>query len=270
MISVLTFCALLWGIAATSFAGVHNYAGAYACRFFIGLGEAGFSPLIQVFLSRFYAREKLGIRVGIWLTMAPIGGFVNGIVAYGVSFIHGHLESWRILFLIEGGATVFLAIVAILVLPDDIPSCRWLSAEEKDFLMYERYMSMGPEVKEINWKQARGALYRWPQVMPMLINMCQQITGAALSAYLPTLLSENGFSGATAQIATLAPYGSAAVCMIIAAKLSDKFGNRGWPTQFGWMLLIIGFGIFLGIDTNNKPAHFVALILAETGHYSEY
>lgn len=31
--------------------------------------------------------------------------------------------------------------------------------------MYERYMSMGPEVKEINWKQARGALHRWPQVM---------------------------------------------------------------------------------------------------------
>lgn len=45
----------------------------------------------------------------------------------------------------------------------------------------------------------------------MLMNMCQQITGAALSAYLPTLLAENGFEGATAQIATLAPYGSAAV-----------------------------------------------------------
>jgi hypothetical protein len=26
-------------------------------------------------------------------------------------------------------------------------------------------MSMGPEVKAINWKQARGALYRWPQVL---------------------------------------------------------------------------------------------------------
>jgi hypothetical protein len=35
-------------------------------------------------------------------------------------------------------------------------------------VMYERYMSMGPEVKEINWKQARGALYRWPQVMRKL------------------------------------------------------------------------------------------------------
>jgi hypothetical protein len=35
--------------------------------------------------------------------------------------------------------------------------------------MYERYMSMGPEVKEINWKQARGSLYRWPQVMRELL-----------------------------------------------------------------------------------------------------
>lgn len=35
--------------------------------------EAGFSPLIQVFLSRFYAREKLGSRVAVWLAMAPLG-----------------------------------------------------------------------------------------------------------------------------------------------------------------------------------------------------
>ena len=58
--------------------------------------------------------------------------------------------------------------------------------------------------------------------------------------------------------------------MIIAAKLSDRFGSRGWPTQFGWMLLIVGFAVFLGAPTSNKPAHFAALILAETGHYSKF
>lgn len=57
--------------------------------------------------------------------------------------------------------------------------------------------------------------------------------------------------------------------MIVAAKVSDRFGNRGWPTQFGWMLLIVGFAVFLGAPTENKPAHFAALILAETGHYSK-
>jgi hypothetical protein len=43
------------------------------------------------------------------------------------------LESWRILFMIEGGATVAVAIIAIIVLPDDIPSCKWFTAEEKDY-----------------------------------------------------------------------------------------------------------------------------------------
>lgn len=64
-------------------------------------------------------------------------GFVNGIAAYGVSFIHGSLESWRILFLIEGGGTVLLSIIAIIVLPDDIASCKWFTAEEKDYCKHD-------------------------------------------------------------------------------------------------------------------------------------
>jgi hypothetical protein len=35
--------------------------------------------------------------------------------------------------MIEGGATVAIAIIAIIVLPDDIPSCKWFTAEEKDY-----------------------------------------------------------------------------------------------------------------------------------------
>jgi hypothetical protein len=35
--------------------------------------------------------------------------------------------------MIEGGATVLIAIIAIIVLPDDIPSCKWFTAEEKDY-----------------------------------------------------------------------------------------------------------------------------------------
>ena len=97
--------------------------------------------------------------------------------------------------------------------------------------------------------------------------MCQQITGAALSAFLPTLFSDMGFKGSTAQIATLAPYGAAIITMIIASRISDKIKNRGWPTQVGWAMLIVGFAIYLGCDPHNVPARFIALILAESGHY---
>lgn len=38
MAKLLAICALCWGIAATCFAAVRNFSGAYACRFIIGLG----------------------------------------------------------------------------------------------------------------------------------------------------------------------------------------------------------------------------------------
>lgn len=172
---------------------------------------------------------------------------------------------------------------------------------------------MAPESNEVNWKHVKGTFIRWQQIvrkcnsqvqaapeshsrallictfLAVFMNMCQQITGALFSAFLPTFLSENGFEGANAQIATLAPYGSAAVvsslfypvsskarwliprrkCMIIASMISDRYRNRGWPTQFGWWLSIIAFGIYLGAPYTNRSARIAALILGETGHYSE-
>jgi hypothetical protein len=63
------------------------------------------------------------------------------------------------------------------------------------------------------------------------MNICQQITGAALSAYLPTFTKENGFKGANAQIATLAPYGSAAVVSpFLIAHGHWLIDNRAWSS----------------------------------------
>ena len=50
-----------------------------------------------------------------------------------MSYIKSRLESWRILFLIEGCSTVFLGILGVIFLPDDIPKARFLSSDEKEF-----------------------------------------------------------------------------------------------------------------------------------------
>lgn len=56
--------------------------------------------------------------------------------------------------------------------------------------------------------------------------------------------------------------------MVIAAKISDHYGNRGWTMQFGWLCLTVGFAMFLGLSPSNRAGRFIALILAECGHYS--
>ena len=57
--------------------------------------------------------------------------------------------------------------------------------------------------------------------------------------------------------------------MIIGSWYSDRIKNRGWPCQFGWWLMVLAFGMYLGISHTNKRARFAALIFAEAGHYSE-
>lgn len=59
-------------------------------------------------------------------------GFFNGILAYGVSFIKSHLESWRVLFLIEGLCTIVMAAAALLILPERVETAIWLNDEEKE------------------------------------------------------------------------------------------------------------------------------------------
>jgi len=88
---VIGCAGILWGASATCFAAVQNYKGAFACRFFIGLGggskfrsatvqswrtdfvEAGFVPLVPFYLARMYTKKDLGARVAFWLAMAPMG-----------------------------------------------------------------------------------------------------------------------------------------------------------------------------------------------------
>ena len=60
-------------------------------------------------------------------------GFFNGIIAYGVSFIDSHIDSWRILFLLEGLLTVMFGVLALVILPESVEKAPWLTGEEKDY-----------------------------------------------------------------------------------------------------------------------------------------
>lgn len=116
------------------------------------------------FCSRLYTKRDLGTRAAIWLAAAPLGGFVNGIVAYGVSFIKSNvLASWRVLYCIEGSGTIVLAILAFFILPSNLDS-KWFTQEEQDFLIERRSHEMAFETTHINWKHARAVVWRWQSI----------------------------------------------------------------------------------------------------------
>lgn len=79
---------------------VTNFAKMIVCRSFLGAFEAAFGAGAPYFLSFFYQRKELGLRLAILLGMSPLANCFASALAYGITQIHSHLEPWRILFLI--------------------------------------------------------------------------------------------------------------------------------------------------------------------------
>lgn len=95
----LAFITVIWGLVMTLMGVVSNYAGLLACRFFLGVTEAGLFPGVVLYLTLFYPRHMTQFRIAIFFSAATLAGAFSGLLAYGISFIHvGGYSPWRWIF----------------------------------------------------------------------------------------------------------------------------------------------------------------------------
>lgn len=124
-----------WGILAMCLGFVQDFGSFVAVRALLGSAEGGLLPGMVLYLSHFYRRTELALRIGIFYTAASLSGAFGGLLARGLSAIgpRGGLEGWRWIFIIEGLLTVLCAIIGALALPNAIESARFLRSDEKAF-----------------------------------------------------------------------------------------------------------------------------------------
>lgn len=121
-----------WGVVATCQSATTSWSGMMALRLLLGSFEAGFGPGVPYFLSFFYMRQELGLRIGIFLSAGPLATCFAGALAYGITSGHVSIANWRLLFLVEGLPTIILAAVAFFYLPDSAEKAKFLSEEDKE------------------------------------------------------------------------------------------------------------------------------------------
>lgn len=124
---------MLWGLISVLAGVVTNFAGMVACRFFIGFVEAAFLPGALLLLSKWYTRRELTLRNAILFGGNLISNAFSGLLAAGIlsnmDGVLGH-AAWSWLFYIEGGITIFIAIIGAILLPDLPSNTRWFTEEE--------------------------------------------------------------------------------------------------------------------------------------------
>lgn len=129
----IAFIAFGWGIIATCTGFVQSYGALIAVRLILGVVEAGLFPGLNVYLTFFYTKQELALRVGYLFVSAAIAGALGGLLAYGIGQMAGisGYSGWRWIFIIEGLPSIVLGVVSFFLLPNDIDHAYFLTPEEK-------------------------------------------------------------------------------------------------------------------------------------------
>ncbi|KAF2433126.1 MFS general substrate transporter [Tothia fuscella] len=135
-------CMSIWGLCTALHVWVKTKWQLVLLRAVIGSLEAGFYPVTVSYLSLFYTRYEFARRLGIFYGQYAIAGALGGLLAYGVfsKFPHQNQgasqpadgwRAWQILFLLEGGCTIVLAMAGFFWLPHNAKTAWFLSPSER-------------------------------------------------------------------------------------------------------------------------------------------
>jgi MFS family permease len=245
---------------------VKNMAGLVVCRCFLGIFEAGFGAGAPYFLSMFYQRRELALRVSLLLGMSPLANCFASALAYGITHITGSIESWRLLFIIEGAPTVLFAPIVFFFLPDSPSQAQFLN-ESQQTTAVERLQTRDTTAKgAINWTHFLSGVLDYRNIIHTLIHFACNYSFAGLSNFLPTIIKAMGYSSINAQGLSAPVYFASFLLCVVAAFVSDRYGRRGFIISGFATMGCIGYALLAGIkDMEKTGVRYLGVWLAVCG-----
>ncbi len=232
--------------------------------------EGGLFPGLTLYLTIFYTKREIALRVGYLFVSAALAGACGGLLGYGIGFMDGVAgqRGWRWIMIIEGLPTLVLGITSWFVLANDPESASYLSDTEKKLMIIRRERQFGQtkSAQEFHKADAYEALKDWK-----VYAFCAAQFGAdtmlyGYSTFLPTIIKGLGkWSTAEVQALTIPCYCLGALSYVVVARISDAQQRRGlYSVAFG-ILSVIGYGIL--ISNSSMGAHYFACFLIAMGLY---
>jgi len=253
-----------WGVISAGMMFVTTPTSFYVMRFLLGIAEAGFFPGIILYLTYWFPAARRARVVALFMTAIAvsgvIGGPLSGWIMQTFTGVHGW-AGWQWMFLLEGIPSVLVGIWVLFYLDDSIQGARWLNADEKQLL------SQRIEQDAVG-KVDHGAVgvFRSAKVwLCALIYFCFIMGLYGVSFWLPQLIKNMGVKAVLdVGLLTMIPYGVAAVVMVLAARSSDRSGERRWHAASAAIAGGVGL-VLAGVNAGSPVLGMAALTLATAG-----
>ncbi|KAK9493238.1 major facilitator superfamily domain-containing protein [Lipomyces doorenjongii] len=254
-----------FGLMSVISSACQNWGSLMAVRWFLGMFESAFFPLVIYYLTTFYRRGELAGRLAVFYAASNVASAFSGLLAFGVFQINSRLEGWRWLFIIEGICTVLAAIGAAFFLPRDVSSARFLTAEERSLAFIRIQRDSSAVVNEPLKIREALKVFRHPISWGWLIlEVCLGVPLQSVTLFLPQIVERLGYSTIKTNLYTVAPNATGALVLLILAFASDRYRLRFPFIAIGFALPVIGFISYMSVTdvaAHVNEAYFACFLM---------
>ncbi|KAF2807539.1 MFS general substrate transporter [Mytilinidion resinicola] len=249
----------------------YNYAGALVCRLFLGIFEGLFGTGIVYYLSLWYHRSEMGVRVFWFLGPTAIAGAFGGLMAYGIGHIDSETPIWKWLFLIEGVPGLCLGILCLWWIPDR-PSKNSRFSGRYQEIAEARYHSESFDVAgKIQLKHILLPVTDWRLYLQVAVYLPTAGMLSSISGFLPTVVRDLGYHEPTkANLMTVPPYACAFVLMYIFAWSSDHYRERGFHCAALATVTAIAYALLAFLPESQLHGKYACICIAVACVYATY
>ncbi|CRL45611.1 Putative tartrate transporter [Sodalis glossinidius str. 'morsitans'] len=247
----LSLVMVAWGVVSSGMALVQGPWSFYILRFLLGIAEAGFFPGVIYFFTLWFPKTVRGRMVAVLMMALPLSSVLGSPLSAALLLTDGilHLRGWHWLFIIEGLPAVALGLLALLILPRDVQSARWLTAAQRDWLTRELTEPDAAAVADVPQVPLWRQLFNKHVLLLTLVYMGGTAVTNGLSLWQPQMIKSFHMSTMKIGLLNAIPFAIASVAMYWWGAHSDKHRERTWHTCLPLLLGAAGLAGTMWVTT---------------------
>ncbi|TXM96932.1 MFS transporter [Methylobacterium sp. WL64] len=263
----ITRIMITWGLLSTGMALVVGPASFYTLRFVIGAAEAGFFPGLILYFSWWFPATYRARMTGMFVAGMPVAILLGAPVSGMLLNLHGFLglAGWQWMFVIEGVPAAILGVVVFFHLTDRPSEAKWLSVEERNWLV-RRMESERQEGEHKDFLSIAQA-FKSPKVLTLsAIAFGMNMSNYGLTLWLPQIVKSFGLTDTETGFITAIPFLFASISSILWTRSSDRTGERFW--HLATAAFCAAGGLAISAYTTNSYFTMAAISVAAIGTYA--
>ncbi|KAI0274961.1 major facilitator superfamily domain-containing protein [Gloeopeniophorella convolvens] len=230
---------VLWSVVSWSQYWLSGRASFLATRFLLGFLQGGFIPDVVLYLSYFYTKTELPIRLAWFWVSNYLTDIVGAFLATGILQLrHNGVSGWRYLFLIEGLFTCVCGLLSFALMPAGPTQTKawfrphgWFT-EREEIVMVNRVLRDDPSKSDMHNRQGLTpkmiwqALCDWRMWPLYILGMTHMIPVGTPQVYLTLSLRNLGFSTTDTNLLSVPAYVIGTIGLLITCYLSEIINSR--------------------------------------------